>query len=171
MPRTTVPVGTKAQSVPGPDEDAQTFETVEPIEGRVAWNALRPRQFVRHPLPYKTNHLYFDGLSTTTLGSSFTQVVFRFDLTPVLLLKGVLLAIVIGFVGGVFPAWQAAWVGYRLVHGNTLARIGAPRDHRSHPVDLDNPFIVGPGTGVGRDRLPPCDGPIPASTRPRSRTT
>jgi putative ABC transport system permease protein len=51
---------------------------------------------------------YFDGLSTTTLGSSFTQVVFRFDLTPALLLKGVLLAVVIGFVGGVFPAWQAA---------------------------------------------------------------
>jgi predicted phage baseplate assembly protein len=64
VPKTTIPVGTKAQSVPGPGEDAQTFETVEPIEARVGWNGLRPRQFVRHPLPYKTNLLYFDGLST-----------------------------------------------------------------------------------------------------------
>ncbi len=64
VPKTTIPVGTKAQSVPGPDEDAQTFETVEPIEARVAWNALKPRQFLRHALPYKTNLLYFDGLAT-----------------------------------------------------------------------------------------------------------
>lgn len=35
--------GLKAQSVPGKDEKAQVFETVEPIEARLEWNAIRPR--------------------------------------------------------------------------------------------------------------------------------
>ena len=30
------------QSVPGPDEKPQTFETVEEIEARPEWNAIRP---------------------------------------------------------------------------------------------------------------------------------
>ena len=35
--------GLKVQSVPGPDEKPQTFETVEPlVEARAAWNAMRP---------------------------------------------------------------------------------------------------------------------------------
>ncbi|MBK1701476.1 hypothetical protein CKO22_11260, partial [Thiococcus pfennigii] len=37
----TIPVGTRVQSVAGQDEQAQTFETVEAIEARVEWNALR----------------------------------------------------------------------------------------------------------------------------------
>jgi predicted phage baseplate assembly protein len=36
-----IPVGTKAQSVPGQDELPRTFETVEQIEARPEWNALR----------------------------------------------------------------------------------------------------------------------------------
>lgn len=47
---TTIPVGSKVQSVPGPGERSQAFETVEAITGRVAWNALRPRQSVPHRL-------------------------------------------------------------------------------------------------------------------------
>ena len=52
--------------------------------------------------------MFFDGMSASTLGSSFTQVVFRFDLSPALIWNGMVLALVIGFVGGVFPAWRAA---------------------------------------------------------------
>jgi predicted phage baseplate assembly protein len=37
---TKIQVGTKAQSVPGPGESPQTFEAVEEIEARVAWNAI-----------------------------------------------------------------------------------------------------------------------------------
>jgi hypothetical protein len=43
-PETTVDVGTKVQSIPGPDEKAQTFETIEKITARVEWNAIKPRQ-------------------------------------------------------------------------------------------------------------------------------
>jgi predicted phage baseplate assembly protein len=36
-------VGTKVQSIPGPGEQAQTFETVEEIEARPEWNSIKPR--------------------------------------------------------------------------------------------------------------------------------
>lgn len=39
-----IPVGAKSQSVPGPGELPQTFETGEPLEARAAWNNLAPRQ-------------------------------------------------------------------------------------------------------------------------------
>lgn len=52
--------------------------------------------------------LFFDGISTSTLGSSFTQVVFRFDLSARLLLNGAVFALVIGFLGGLTPAFRAA---------------------------------------------------------------
>ncbi|MGY8706525.1 putative baseplate assembly protein [Bradyrhizobium sp. 18BD] len=39
----SIEIGTKVQSVPGPDEKPQTFETVERLDAaRPAWNALRP---------------------------------------------------------------------------------------------------------------------------------
>jgi hypothetical protein len=38
-----LPAGIKAQSIPGPDEKPQTFETVEEIPARSAWNRLRLR--------------------------------------------------------------------------------------------------------------------------------
>lgn len=43
VPAVAIPAGTRVQSVPGPDEKAQTFETVEPLEARVQWNALASR--------------------------------------------------------------------------------------------------------------------------------
>jgi len=52
--------------------------------------------------------LIFDGLSTSTLGASFTQVVFSFQLTPALAVEGVILALVVGLIGGLFPAIRAA---------------------------------------------------------------
>jgi hypothetical protein len=61
---TRIPAGTRVQSIPGPDETAQTFETVEEIVARVAWNALKPRQTQRI-LPAK-DHIgtYLKGVAT-----------------------------------------------------------------------------------------------------------
>jgi putative ABC transport system permease protein len=53
-------------------------------------------------------YAFFDGLSTSTLGGNFTQVVFSFKLSPALIGEGVLLALVVGLVGGLFPALRAA---------------------------------------------------------------
>jgi putative ABC transport system permease protein len=53
-------------------------------------------------------YIFFDGLHASTLGGSFTQVVFSFQLTSDLFIQGITLALVIGFISGVFPAWKAA---------------------------------------------------------------
>jgi putative ABC transport system permease protein len=52
--------------------------------------------------------LIFDGLSASTLGASFTQVVFSFRLTPALAAEGLILALGVGLIGGLFPALRAA---------------------------------------------------------------
>ena len=50
----------------------------------------------------------FDGLTASTLGGNFTQVVFAFELSPALIWQGVLLALAVGLIGGLFPAIRAA---------------------------------------------------------------
>ena len=52
--------------------------------------------------------LLFDGLSASTLGGSFTQVVFRFEFSPQLIVNGIVMALTVGLIGGFFPAWRAA---------------------------------------------------------------
>lgn len=54
-------------------------------------------------------YLIFNGYTVSTLNfASFSQVVFDFAVTPELLLQGVIFAIVIGLIGGFFPAIRAA---------------------------------------------------------------
>lgn len=55
-------------------------------------------------------YAFMDGFSTSTIGASFTQVVFTFELSPQLFRNGILLALGIGLIGGLFPAWRAARV-------------------------------------------------------------
>src|SRR6516162_4842004 len=50
----------------------------------------------------------FNGLSVSTLGQNFTQVVFDFKVTPQLVALGLIIAIVIGMIGGFMPALRAA---------------------------------------------------------------
>ena len=52
--------------------------------------------------------LIFDGFTASTLGGNFTQVVFNFKLSGGLVSQGVLLALVVGLIGGLFPAVRAA---------------------------------------------------------------
>ena len=53
-------------------------------------------------------YLIFDGITASTLGGNFTQVVFAFRLSPGLVGEGVLLALIVGLIGGLFPALRAA---------------------------------------------------------------
>lgn len=52
--------------------------------------------------------LAFNGRTTSTLGSGFTQLVFKFEVSPALVVAAVILAAVIGFIGGFFPGIRAA---------------------------------------------------------------
>jgi putative ABC transport system permease protein len=47
-------------------------------------------------------------LTSTTNWSSFSEVAFAFRITPELLLNGVIFAVVMGVIGGLFPAWRAS---------------------------------------------------------------
>lgn len=62
--KTIIDVGTKVQSVPGPGEQPQTFETIEKIEARVEWNALMPQLTERQTLAKGTKQLFLKGLGT-----------------------------------------------------------------------------------------------------------
>lgn len=52
--------------------------------------------------------LFFQGRTTSTLGAGFTQLVFKFDLSPAIISSAIVMALVIGLVGGVFPGIRAA---------------------------------------------------------------
>ncbi len=54
-------------------------------------------------------YVAFNGFRVSTLnGASFSQVVFDFAVTPELLSQGLVAALIIGLVGGFFPALRAA---------------------------------------------------------------
>lgn len=66
-----IPVGARVQSVPGPGEQAQTFETTEKLEARAAWNQLRPRlrrpqtaQSIRAPVENNHSQVFLKGTTT-----------------------------------------------------------------------------------------------------------
>ena len=62
-------------------------------------------------------YLIFDGVSASTLGGGFTQIVFSFAVTPAAIVSGVVLALIVGAVGGFFPAIRAARAPLLAVHG------------------------------------------------------
>lgn len=61
LPPITIATGTKIQSIPGPGEQAQTFETVEEIKARVTWNAIRPRLTQPQPITTTRETFFFTG--------------------------------------------------------------------------------------------------------------
>jgi hypothetical protein len=58
-------VGTKVQSVPGPDEKPQTFELVEALaDARPAWNAMLPWQDEAYIPAHGDEEAWLDGVAT-----------------------------------------------------------------------------------------------------------
>ena len=60
----SVPVGARVQSMPGPDEDPQTFETIEPLEARAAWNAMPVQTAIAWRPERDDTDLFLAGVST-----------------------------------------------------------------------------------------------------------
>ena len=52
--------------------------------------------------------LIFHGFTAKTLSSNFTSVVFTFQVTPALCVTALTLALIVGVLGGIFPAIRAA---------------------------------------------------------------
>jgi len=53
-------------------------------------------------------YVMFNGYSINTLGAGFTQVAFSFQVSPQLVATGLILSLIIGFFGGLLPAFSAA---------------------------------------------------------------
>ena len=62
--KATIEAGAKVSSVPAQDQKPQTFETIEKIEGRAEWNAMKPRLTQRQPVETHATVLYFAGFTT-----------------------------------------------------------------------------------------------------------
>lgn len=62
--RVTIDIGTRVQSIPGPHEKPQTYETIEKVDARMEWNALTPEMSeVRIP-KFGDTFIYLKGLAT-----------------------------------------------------------------------------------------------------------
>jgi len=64
---TTIPKGSRSQSVPGPDELPQSFETADDLEARSTWNVLKPRMTrpqTQTKDSIKTSGLFLSGIAT-----------------------------------------------------------------------------------------------------------
>ena len=61
---TKIGIGTKVQSVPGQDEKAQTFETIEEIEAQAEWNQLKPLSKKKEIPGFGSKEIYLKGITT-----------------------------------------------------------------------------------------------------------
>lgn len=63
LPAVTIETGTKVQSIPGPDEVPQTFETIERIDARAEWNTIKPRLTQPQRPDRSAKRIVFNGLN------------------------------------------------------------------------------------------------------------
>src|SRR5437660_6917490 len=83
LPPITIGVGTKVQSIPGPGEQAQTFETVFEIQERAEWNAIKPRLTQpQNKAAFLTRAVIFQGTATDLRKGDLLQVLTGKVLTP-----------------------------------------------------------------------------------------
>ncbi|MDF0677305.1 MAG: putative baseplate assembly protein [Nitrospira sp.] len=76
----TIPVGARVQTIPGPGELPQSFETAEELEARASWNKLKPRltrpQRITPENAETLETLYFDGIATGLKANDLLLFVF-----------------------------------------------------------------------------------------------
>ncbi len=60
----TIDEGTRVLSIPGQNETPQVFETIETIEGRAEWNALKPRMTEPLKPGLDAKEVYLSGVDT-----------------------------------------------------------------------------------------------------------
>lgn len=76
-----IPAGARSQSIPGPDELPQSFETSETLEARAAWNNLQVRltkpQNITYANVLATDSLYLAGTATNLKAGD--QLLLQFD--------------------------------------------------------------------------------------------
>lgn len=78
---TVIPAGSQVQSIPGPGEQPQIFETSDEIEARGAWNVLRPQLTQAQSFTNETgpNVIWIAGANTRLEAGDVMLLVFRGD--------------------------------------------------------------------------------------------
>lgn len=59
-----IDVGIKVQSIPGPNEQPQTFETIDKLSADARWNAMKPRLTQPQPISTGMDSILFKGTAT-----------------------------------------------------------------------------------------------------------
>lgn len=77
--KATIEIGSKVQSVPAPGEQPQTFETIEKLEARAEWNAIKPRQTRPQILSKSSFSILFKGISTKLKPGDMVWIVTETD--------------------------------------------------------------------------------------------
>lgn len=67
-------IGVKVQSIPGPGELPQTFETIEEVEARPEWNAIEPQVTKTQLLSRTTTQLVLEGTANVKRGDMLLLV-------------------------------------------------------------------------------------------------
>jgi hypothetical protein len=79
----TIPVGSRSQTVPGPGELPQSFETADPLDAREEWNVLTPRmtrpQKIVQTNAQEIKALTFEGIQTNLKPNDALLFVFGDD--------------------------------------------------------------------------------------------
>jgi hypothetical protein len=73
--RASVAAGTKILSVPVQGKPPQTFETIEDLDARVEWNALRPQQYQKQIVTTDATTLYFQGTNVNIRSGDLLLIV------------------------------------------------------------------------------------------------
>jgi predicted phage baseplate assembly protein len=72
--RTVIDIGTRVQSIPGPGDKPQTFETIEKLDARIDWNALRPRLTQPQPISTTMSSILIKGIAKLAKGDALLIV-------------------------------------------------------------------------------------------------
>lgn len=85
-PSVTIPAGARVQTIPGPGELPQTFETSEELDARATWNKLKPRltrpQRVTPDNVDMLKTVYFEGSATGLKPNDVLLFVFQHSARP-----------------------------------------------------------------------------------------
>ncbi|GAC1342965.1 MAG: hypothetical protein NVSMB27_02390 [Ktedonobacteraceae bacterium] len=91
-PETTIAAGNRAQSLPGPGETPQPFETSDKLVARAKWNDLQPRltrpQFITQDNADTIDTLYFQGAATGLKPNDPLLLIFNVNTPPTVTLPG-----------------------------------------------------------------------------------
>ena len=72
---TLIAIGTRVQSLPGPGQTPQTFETIEAISARPEWNAIKPRLAQPQPLATTMKSVLLQGLASNLTPGDTVMIV------------------------------------------------------------------------------------------------